>query len=337
MQEPFVSVLVVVRNEADFIDECLTRLENQDYPPDAYEILVVDGRSEDGTREIAARHAARDPRIKVLDNPLRRYSSGLNIGIRHARGQFIIKVDGHSFVSPGFIRQSVETALRTRADVCGGRIITRGAGDPISESIALVLSSPFGIGNARFRYGGKAGWVDTVPYGCYRREVFERIGCFDESRDRTEDLDLHARLLRAGGRIYYNPEITSVYMSRRTVREFSVQAFRNGFEIGRSLSVARPRHVVPLFFVVYLMSAFLPLGGPWRIAWWMGVGTYCGVNLLMSLMAVWRARSTWRCLPLLPPLFLLLHLSYGVGSLVSAAIGIGQFPRNVLRWFPPRT
>lgn len=315
MSMPFVSVLVVVRNEGHYIRECLDRLQRQDYQADRYEVLVLDGLSEDGTREIVAEFAAGDARFQLVENVRRRYSAGLNLGIAIARGEYLIKVDGHSFVEPGFIRLSIETALRTGADVTGGRIRTVGGETRVSQAIALVLSSPFGVGDAKFRYSDRPGWAETVPYGCYRREAFERVGLFDEGKNRTEDLDLHARIRRTGGRIYFNPEIETTYLSRRTVAAMCRQAFNSGFEVLGSLSTVRVRHLVPFLFLLGLLAGPILLSHAWTAAvWLLCVGLYLCLDLLFSGRLALR-HGAW-LFPFLTALFPVLHLAYGAGTLL---------------------
>lgn len=324
---PLVSVLVVVRNAADSIGSCLDRLIEQDYPADRMEIVVVDGMSEDGTREVAGRYAAERERILLIDNQPGTYSAGLNAGIRASNGDYVIKVDGHTMVRPEFVRLSVEAALSSGAAVSGGRIETTGGSTLVSRAIALVLASRFGIGNSRFRHGdARAGWADTVPYGCYARGAFEEVGLFDENRVRTEDLDLHRRILDAGMRIYYDPRIVSTYLSRRTVAGMCRQAFDNGAEMPSALRSVRPRHVVPFVFVLALIAGLVALlfGNGWPLA--VILGAYLAADAVASLQIAWH--HGWHYLLAVPWLFPALHLSYGTGTLYGFLGVRGRIPSS---------
>ncbi|HWO93560.1 MAG TPA: glycosyltransferase family 2 protein, partial [Dehalococcoidia bacterium] len=213
-QLPFVSVVVPLRNEGEHIGRCLDALQRQDYPAHMLEVIAVDGVSTDDTRDVVRSRlpGTRIP-IRLLGNPGVTAARGLNIGIREANGGVIIILGGHSEVALDFVSRSVDALWRSEADVVGGRIesVARGAA---GEAIAIAMSSPFGVGDARFRTSDSPGFVDTVAFGAYRREVFDRIGLFDEDLERNVDDEFNYRLREAGGHIYLNPAIRSRYYTR---------------------------------------------------------------------------------------------------------------------------
>jgi glycosyltransferase involved in cell wall biosynthesis len=282
------------------------------------EVLVVDGMSADGTREAVEELASTHPHISVrlLDNPACITPAALNISLHHARGEVIIRVDGHCEIAPDYVRRCVEVLRETGADNVGG--LQRAVGEtPMGRAIALATTSPFGVGNARFRYATKPGWVDTVYLGAYRREVFERIGLFDEELVGGEDDEFNFRLKQSGGRIWLDPSIRSVYYTRRDLLGFWRQYFRYGFckvrVIQKRRGIPSWRHLVPGAFVLGLGGSVLLALLTHQPLWALSVALpYAVANGVASL---WAARRDWKVLPLLPAAFGTLHLAYGLGFL----------------------
>jgi len=200
---PFVSVIIPCRNEEKYIGKCLDSLVKQDYPKDKLEVLVVDGMSEDKTREIIEEHIKKYSFIKLLKNPRKFTPFGLNIGIKEAQGAIIIRMDAHAAYEKDYISKCVKSLEKYKVDNVGGIMKTLPANSTlISKAIALSLSSPFGVGNAYFRIGSKEPReVDTVFGGCYRREIFEKIGYFNENLPRGQDMEFNLRLREFGGKI----------------------------------------------------------------------------------------------------------------------------------------
>ncbi len=195
-----------IRNEAAFIAKTLETVWGQDYPADRLEILVVDGMSTDGTREIVdnliRRHDAADrkyARATILENPSRVVPAAMNIGIQRASG-IVVRVDGHCELASDYVTRCVAALEETGADNVGGLQHAVGHG-LVGRSIACAVNSPFGIGNARFHYADTAGWADTVYLGAYRKDVFGRIGGYDEELVRNQDDELNLRLIQSGGKI----------------------------------------------------------------------------------------------------------------------------------------
>jgi len=256
--EPLVSVIVPVRNEERTIARCLAGLHAQDYPRNRIEILVVDGRSTDRTREIAATHAG----VRVLDNPRRHAGPAMNVGIAAARGEIVARVDGHAIVPPEFLARCVG-ALRARPDVAcvSGALATVGR-TPVGAAIATAMSSAAGVGSARFRTGAAAPClVDTVAFPVYRRDTLARLGPFDEELVRNQDDELNLRLTRRGGRILLLPDLRIVYFCQDSLRGLCRQYFQYGYwkvrVIQKHGAPASWRHLVPGTLVAVLAASVL--------------------------------------------------------------------------------
>lgn len=316
-----VSIVIPCRNEEKFIGKCLDSIVASDYPKDRLEVLVVDGVSEDGTRIAVQSYARKHAFVRLLDNPKKITPAALNIGIANAKGEIIMRMDAHTTYPSHYISGLVGWLERTQADNVGGVCFTVPATQTfMAEAIALALSHPFGVGNAYFRIGVKEPrLVDTVPFGCYRREVFDRIGMFDERLVRNQDIEFNSRLRGAGGKIFITPEICSYYYCPAGFWGLWKQNFQNGqwniYTIaltGWSLSW---RHFLPLGFVAGLLgSGGLAFEFP-AFAWLFGtiIVAYL-VSAVIASLGSFRGRRASSCV-VLPLAFLVLHLSYGLGSL----------------------
>jgi succinoglycan biosynthesis protein ExoA len=313
---PLVSVIMPIRNEVEHVERCLDAVLAQDYPADCLDVVVLDGMSEDRTREIVSGYVQGYPNVRLLDNPQRIVSTALNIGIRAAKGDILIRVDGHTTIAPDYVRQCVAALGRTGADNVGGRMDAESSG-LFGEAVALATSSPFGVGDARFHYSRKEEWADTVYMGAYRREVFDRVGLFDEEMVRDQDDEFNYRLRARGGRILLCPQIRSRYTNRSSPRKLWRQYFEYGYWKVRVLQ-KHPRQMswrqfVPPMFVMALLgtlglSAF---GVFWPLA--SIAGSYLVANLAASLSIA--VRSGLRHLAVLPVVFAILHVSWGMGFL----------------------
>ncbi len=320
---PFVSVIVPMRNEERHIEGCLRCLAAQDYPKDRFEVLVVDGGSTDGSRRVAE-DVARETGLplRLLSNPGRSTPCGLNVGIAQARGELIARVDAHAEVAPRFLSESVSVLLKSDADAVGGPI--RSAGDGlVGGAIALAMSSPFGVGNAAFRYSQEEQYTDTVAFPTYRRNVFDRVGLFAEDLEWGEDDEFHYRLNDAGGRILMTPRVASIYFTRSSLGGLARQYFRYGRVkvevLRRHPRQTRLRQLVPGAFVLGLAAtgALATLRGLFVLPLAALAGAYGLASLAASLRAT--GRGDRRYLPVLPVAFACLHVSYGLGFLVGLA------------------
>jgi glycosyltransferase involved in cell wall biosynthesis len=320
---PFVSVIIPCRNEVKFLARCLDSILSNHYPAESMEVLVADGRSSDGTRELIAQYADRDPRVRMIDNPRRITPCGLNLAIRESHGSIVLRVDAHAAISLDYIGRAVRHLETSGASNVGGRMNTHAIGDgPFAEPISLVLTHRFGVGNSHFRTGStEPRWVDTVFGGCWPRRVFQEIGGFNEQLVRSQDMEFNLRLARRGGKILLAPDLETEYWARADFNYFVRHNWANGvwailpFAYSEGVPV-RARHVAPLGFVVLLLvSLLIPLPAFWLR--WALLGPYLAVNLAVSLLLAVRTRS-FRNAALLPLAFLALHWVYGAGSLWGA-------------------
>lgn len=315
---PFISVLLVTRNEKNYIEASLSSLINQTYPKECYEIIVVDGMSTDGTPEmieqISARYATEGFEIRLIQNPKKILATGWNIGIKNALGDYVVRIDAHAEAKSDFLQKSVETMQRVDAVCVGGRLTTKSLeGD--KAVISKVLSSPFGIGNSSFRVSNTEGYADTAVYGLYKKEIFEQVGYFNEGFVRNQDIEMHGRIKKAGGKFYFNPEIECVYYARNSTKKMMRQAYGNGKwnmvllkKSGGSLSL---RHLVPFAFVLYLIASII--GGIFFHPIWILCGGVVLLHLLLGLVAGIKKTKKFTEFIQMPILFILLHLSYGLG------------------------
>jgi glycosyltransferase involved in cell wall biosynthesis len=317
----FVSVIIPCLNEISFIGKCLDSVLANDYAADCLEIIVIDGMSTDGTREVLAEYSQRDPRITMLDNPKKITPAALNVGVRGAKGEIIVRLDAHSTYDTQYISKCVHYLTTYDADNVGGIWITVSRSATLfAQAATLSLSHYFGVGNAHYRIGQpkEPRWVDTVPYGCFRKSTFDRIGLFDESCHRNEDVELNTRIRRAGGKILLVPDIVINYFARTTFRMFCRHNFNNGIKVTFPFQLNRDffswRHLVPLFFLVGILAGFA-LSTPLLYA---VLGSYAVCNVASSLHLAVREKNPVYVV-LMPPVFALLHLCYGCGSLYGLA------------------
>jgi len=314
----FLSIISPIRNEEKYLTECLASLVNQEYDNEKYEILVVDGMSTDRTREIVKEFETRYKNVKLLDNPNETVPYALNIGIKQARGDVIIRVDGHAVIEKDYLHQCVKYLKRTNAECVGG-IIESINQTFIGRAIALAMSSRFGVGNVRFRTTGEEGYVDCLAFGAYRREIFDKIGYFDEEFVRCQDDEFNYRLRKFDGKIFLTPKIKSYYYPRSNLKKLWRQYFQYGLwkirGLQRHFKTMQPRQFVPSIFVSSLMvtgifgifskitfSVFLLI-----------IIVYVTVSLSISVKISINKGFTYFCI--LPVIFFILHASYGLGFL----------------------
>lgn len=315
---PYVSALIVMRNERNYIKPSLMSFVNQTYPKDRYEIVVVDGCSDDGTVDIVngiIREFSTDSfHIRLVDNPKRILASGWNIGIKAAKGEYVTRIDAHAEAALDFIEKSVKTMLRVDAACVGGKLDSIPVeGDDLL--VSKVLSSSFGVGNSSFRVSDTAGYADTAVYGLYRKSVFDEAGYFDEKLVRNQDIDLHSRIKKAGYKFYFNPEIQSVYHTRSSVKKMVKQAYGNGkwnmVLVKKGSSALSLRHLVPFFFVTYLALSII--GGFFYWPIWALCGCVLVLYFLLGFLAGAKKVSSIKEQLKMPYLFFLLHCAYGAG------------------------
>lgn len=321
MTQTRVTVILPCRNEARYIDPCLDSILAATYPADALEVLVVDGQSTDATRDKVAEYSAKHPRIRLLDNPKRIVPTALNIGIREATGDVIVRMDAHVVYPPEYIPRLVAALTESGADNVGGCMVTLPAdGTATAQAIAIGLGHPFGVGNSHFRIGARQQqFVDTVPFGCFPRDVFQRVGLFDEEMVRNQDDEFNHRILRKGGRVLLLPDVVCYYYARGSFRQVARMFYQYGAfkplvarKSGRIMTI---RQLVPAAFV-------LGLGGSavgsllWSPLIWGTAGIAAAYSAAVLACAARVAASHGRrCALALTAVFPIVHLSYGIGFL----------------------
>jgi len=316
---PFVSVVMPMRNEGKLLEPCLLSLLAQSYPENQLEILVVDGCSSDGSRDVVEKLGAGSTRLLLLDNPAQHTPSGMNVGIRAARGSIIIIAGAHCVYPQRFIENCIVWLGKSGADVVGGPVKTAASSKAFGAQLACaILSSPFGVGNSRFRTSDQEGYVDTVPFGAYRREVFERVGLFNERLIRNQDNDLSARVREAGGKIYMTPALTTVYVPISNYGDLLRQALQKSQWHALTWKANRKalgfRHLCPA--AILGISVFLVLLSPWNVP---ARAILLALGVLYLLLATWFAahaeKRSWGVRLVMPFACVLFHFAYGLGTL----------------------
>jgi glycosyltransferase involved in cell wall biosynthesis len=321
--KPYVTVIIPCRNEETFIDKCLDSIIVNDYPKDRVEVLVIDGMSQDKTREIIEGYADRYAFIRLLDNPKKITPAALNVGLKSTKGEIVIRMDAHATYEKGYISKCVEYLNKYNADNVGGIMITRPrTNNFVSKTVALASSHRFGVGHSFFRTGtNKPMRVDTVFGGCYRKEVFEQVGIFNENLERGQDMEFNLRLKKAGLRTLLIPEIVSYYYPRSDFKSFLKRSYKNGiwailpFKFTSIMPVSW-RHLVPLVFVSSVII-FGVLSSFFRAFFWpflLIIGLYSLCSIYFSAKISIKKREL-KYLFILPIIFGSLHIGYGLGSL----------------------
>jgi glycosyltransferase involved in cell wall biosynthesis len=321
--KPTISIIIPCRNEEKFIDKCLKSVFSFDPVPGGIEVIVVDGMSDDGTRDILSKWMDHHPNLKVLDNTKRIVPAAMNIGIKAAEGDWIVRLDAHSEYPKDYLRLCLETGHKTGADNVGGVFKTLARDDSAQAMLVQALTTHrLGVGNANFRLNASEGPADTVPYGCYRREVFNRIGFYDERLVRNQDYEFNRRLIHKGRRIWLNPKIHVYYYNQGTILGLLRQAFLTA-QWNTYMWYVAPytfalRHLIPAFFVSTLIGSII-----------LSHFTIIGLMLFISILSLYAVFAfiasmqqsgryvSWMA-PLLLSLFFVYHTIYGIGTLWGA-------------------
>lgn len=325
-----LSVICPIYNEEKYIVPFLDSVLQQDFSHDDMEVLLVDGMSRDRTRQVISQYIAKYPFLRLLDNPERTAPCAMNVGIKEAKGEVIIRLDAHALYPSNYFSTLVTRLYQLNADNIGCVLNTDVLNKtPKTLAIREVLSNRFGVGNSSFRTGvSSACEVDTVPFGCWRHEVFQKYGLYDKRLVRNQDIELNKRIKRGGGHIFIIPEISCTYLARETFKALAKNNYGNGkwniltvyyTKYFSSLSI---RHFIPLAFVLSLLLPVLL----------MPLNVWIGALSLMSLcayltalggvsLAIWKEKRLNFFYLLMS--FLTLHLSYGWGSLIGIFKVIG--------------
>lgn len=313
----FVSIVIPCRNEENYIEKCIDSMAKQSYGIENIEVLVVDGMSTDNTQEIIKAYSENVPNIKLVINEKKVAPVAMNLGIKKAKGDIIIIFGAHAYMDKDYVKNSVEKLKDDNVAVVGGKIINISE-TPLAEAISYSMSSPFGVGNALFRYSDKEEFVDTVAFGAYKREVFDTIGLFDEEFVRNQDDELNFRVSKAGFKMLLSPSIESHYYTRGSLGKLWKQYYQYGFWKVRVIQKhKRPpaiRHLIPVMFVsgVVLGTIASIFSTILRYAFLSVLGLYV---ILAGVYAFKACNKKYKYVPKIMLCFLILHLSYGLGFL----------------------
>jgi glycosyltransferase involved in cell wall biosynthesis len=317
---PLVTVIMPIRNEALFIARSLGAVLAQRYPSDRLEILVVDGMSADETPAIIQRLPGAG-RVRILPNHRQIQAAALNIGLQEARGDIVVRVDGHTVIAPDYVDAALAALETSHADAVGGAMVPV-AVTSMGKAIAAASTSAFGV-PAAFHHSKSAQFTDTVYLGVWPRHVLTRVGGFNESVHPNEDYELNYRIRRSGGKVYFDPRIRSIYYGRQTLGALITQYFRYGRSKVRTISAhpasLRLRHLAAPLFISYLIVG-LPLAIvslPIRVLWLAGLALYAALAAIAALRQSTRTsiRLFWRILVVFPAM----HLAWGSGFWIGLA------------------
>lgn len=320
-----VSIIIPCRNEEKTIGQVLDSIKQQDFPLDALEVVIADGFSEDKTRERIKAFQAQNPNlaVRVVDNPVREIPTGLNLAIRAAKGEIIVRMDGHSLPQADYVTRCVENLSAHKGDNVGGRwIIVPGEDTWIARGIAAAAAHPLGVGNVKYRISGEAGPVDTVPFGSYFRSLFDEVGYFDETLLTNEDYEFNTRLRQSGRVVWFDPAIACRYFSRPDISALARQYWRYGYWKARMVrrypGSIKPRQLMPPVFVTSLI--LLICGGivfpPIFFGLLAIIVLYLGIIMVASLPEA-ASRKDPSLIAGIPLAILTMHITWGSGFLVS--------------------
>ncbi len=322
---PKISIIIPIFNEEQYIAKCLESIIESDYDKNKMEVLLVDGGSTDKTLDIIDGYQQKHSLFKLLRNPDRTVPFAMNMGIKAACGEFVVRLDAHAMYPKDYFSKLIDYHQKLQADNVGGVVVTAVRHkNNVSHAIKNVLSDKLGVGSA-FRSGVKEiKEVDTVPFGCYKKEVFDKVGLYDERLTRNQDIELNKRLKRAGGKIFIVPDIESTYYARESFKALAKNNFQNGrwnmltAYYTNSFSSLSPRHYVPLLFVLGIV---LPL--------------FCCYLFSLTVLLFYVSVITARSLQIKHnttiyhqiAAFVILHFSYGFGEIV----GIMQVIKEAIK------
>ena len=314
-----VSIIIPVRNEIKFIKNTLTSIFNQDYHQEKIEIIISDGKSSDNTLKEIKKIKPEKIKLKIVENIKLTMPSGFNLALKSSNSDFVVMMGGHSIIPENYISKSIENIKKYNAHCSGGVLETVGRGF-WGKIIASVMSSTFGVGNVSFRVNNaKSKFVNSVPFGCYQREVFERIGFLDEDLIRNQDDEFNFRMTQAGMKIWQDSSLKIKYFSRSNLLSFSRQYFEYGLFKIRVLQKRKKilalRHLIPGLFV---LSLFLPHVSQYSFLAYLTVGIFFSIKIGRLNFIKW--------LPLLITFFIT-HVSYGIGFI----LGFFRFGANWLK------
>jgi len=327
-----VSIIIPCRNEAEYIEKCVVSILNCNYPQELLSIYVCDGLSDDNTRNIISTIAKSNTNVHLIDNQKKSTPYGLNLGLKKCNASIKIILSAHATIHSDFIAENLNSLSLDKKIGCTGGVIENVYENETAEIIGLAMSSPFGVGNAHFRTGKKDGYVDTVAFGAYKKEIFDQIGYFDEDLDRNQDDEFNFRLLKNGFKIYLSSNIKSKYYVRGAYTKLFKQYYQYGywkvFVNKKHKTITTARQLVPLFFVLFLFAG--PLIGLIDIRLLI---LWCFIGIIYDVSALFFAlKTTTQTSKAIKVAFtfLILHFSYGIGYLRGLVnfIIFGKSPSN---------
>jgi glycosyltransferase involved in cell wall biosynthesis len=322
---PKVSVIIPVYNEESTIQLLLEAIYNQTYPRHKIQVVISDGMSTDTTRKVVNQFSVKNPDLEILveNNTKRIIPAALNRAIESANGEIIVRLDAHSVPYPNYIEKCVQAIEAGRGDNVGGRWeIKPGANTWQAKSIAVAASHPLGVGDARYRVGGEATQGETVPFGAFRRSLVEKVGWFNESLLTNEDYEYNVRIVKNGGKIWFDPSIQTIYFARATFNDLAHQYWRYGFWKGKMVQLfpntLRWRQFLPPLFVCsllffFIVSFFIPL------ARWVFIAEIGIYSIILLLAGIQKALSMkdWKLIFGIPLAIAVMHLSWGTSFIWS--------------------
>ncbi|MCX6588706.1 MAG: glycosyltransferase family 2 protein [Acidobacteria bacterium] len=316
MTAPLVSIVIACRNEARYIESCVRGFLNGTVRE--IEVLVVDGDSDDGSAALVERLAAEENgRVRLLRNPARRTPMAFNLGVRAARGRYIAIFGAHSVPAPNWVQANLDALAAHPEAAAAGGLLNTISHTFVGKAIAAALSSPFGVGNVRFRVGGPPGPADTVVFGCYRREVFAKYGLFDESFLTNQDDEFNLRLVAQGETLYFDPAIQLDYNARPTWGKALNQYWRYGrYKLNvfrKNGRIGSWRQLAPAAWTAFLLLAVVgaALFPALRLPALLGVTAYLVAGLVAMAAKVPQYGAA--CVLFLP-VAASIHLAYGIGT-----------------------
>lgn len=317
MDELKVSVVIPCRNEKDYIVACIQSVLHNNYKSEKIEVIVCDGMSDDGTFELLKNHAEKYPQLLILKNEKRTTPYALNLGIKNSTGDVIIILGAHAEMHGNYLNTCVDI-LNKKPDVwCCGGVLKNEAKDKTGEVISLAMTSPFGVGSAHFRTGAKEGYVDTVAFGAYRKEVFSLIGFFDDELTRNQDDEFNYRLTKAGKKIWLATDTSVKYFVRGNWKKLWSQYFQYGywkvFVNRKHKMVTTIRQLIPFFFVLFLIAGIV--SSCFSFVLLEIFMTVLFIYIISAIAFAARLSKSVIAISKIVYAFFILHMSYGFGYL----------------------
>jgi len=317
------SIVIPCRNEKKYIENCINSILNQNYKASLLEIIIVDGFSDDGTREIVNQMSKNHSNIKMFDNPQKKTPQALNIGIKKSSGEIVVILGAHTELDKEFIAYNNKFQTEKNVKVTGGTQTNIGK-TKVQKLIGIVMEIPFGMASAKYRWSNKEQFVDTVVYAAYRKELFDELGFFEEKFTISEDAEFNWRVRQAGYKIFYSPNIKSIYYPRESLFGFIKQIFRYGIlrvnVVKKHLDSIKLPHLIPPSFTLFLLSLLIITIINPALYYLLGsfLLFYFFVNISLSLPKI-KSKKIFYYISV-PILIFVMHLSWGLGFIIGLVL-----------------